>query len=47
MLGSIEQTRAYGYIVKDESGGWTASFSMLGDAMWFVELAHRVKGRTT
>lgn len=45
-LGSIEQTHAYGYIVKDSDGDWIASFSALSDAMWFLELAERLSGRT-
>jgi hypothetical protein len=42
-LGSIEETRAYGFVVKDSRGGWLASFSVLENAMWFLPVAERAK----
>lgn len=40
-LGSIEQSRAYGFIVKGAGGDWVASFSVLENAMWFLPIAQR------
>lgn len=40
-LGSIEQNREYGFIVKGARGDWLASFSVLENAMWFLPIAQR------
>ncbi|QHO68391.1 hypothetical protein BHD05_00780 [Marisediminicola antarctica] len=40
-LGSIEETRAYGFVVKNSRGDWLASFSVLENAMWFLHVAER------
>lgn len=40
-LGSIEETRAYGFVVKNARGDWLASFSVLENAMWFLPVAER------
>jgi hypothetical protein len=42
-LGTIEETRAYGFVVKNSRGDWMASFSVLENAMWFLLVAERVK----
>ena len=42
-LGSIEETRAYGFVVKNSRGDWLASFSVLENAMWFLPVAERAK----
>jgi len=41
-LGSIEASRAYGFIVKGSGGNWLANFSVLENAMWFLPIAQRV-----
>lgn len=43
LLGSIEETRAYGFVVKNSRGDWLASFSILENAMWFLPVAERAK----
>ncbi len=43
-LGSIEETRAYGFVVKNSRGDWLASFSVLENAMWFLPIAERATG---
>ena len=35
-LATIEETASFGFVVKNPSGGWLASFSLFGDAMSFV-----------
>ena len=42
-LGSIEETRAYGFVVKNSRGDWMASFSVLENAMWFLYVAERTR----
>ncbi len=42
-LGSIEETRAYGFVVKNSRGDWLASFSVLENAMWFLHVAERAR----
>jgi len=43
-LGSIEETREYGFVVKNARGDWLASFSVLENAMWFLPVAERANG---
>lgn len=45
-LGTIEETRAYGFVVKDSRGDWLGSFSVLENAMWFLPVAERAKVAT-
>lgn len=45
-LGSIEETRVYGFVVKNSRGDWLASFSVLENAMWFLPVAERAKAST-
>ena len=42
-IGSIEETDAYGFVVKSASGDWLASFSGLSNAMWFLTLAEQAR----
>lgn len=43
VMGTVEETRAYGFVIRDEKREWVGSFSMLSDAMWFLPLAARAK----